>query len=133
MGNNPICVLFMGLYLLFTVCNAPIASFCSLVDGEILRDFHLFRYLNDRKAEAVTSLTQLLDSVNFSNRTDKRLWKLENYAKFSTKSSFTHLFQSLNLPSFAVANFIWKSKVPSKIKALMWVVILGKVNTNDML
>ena len=29
--------------------------------------------------------------------------------------------------------FLWKSKAPSKVKALIWLVANGKVNTNDML
>ncbi|RVW46854.1 Transposon TX1 uncharacterized 149 kDa protein [Vitis vinifera] len=34
---------------------------------------------------------------------------------------------------FLPAKFLWSSKVPSKVKALAWIVAHGKVNTNDKL
>ncbi|RVW89274.1 hypothetical protein CK203_032671 [Vitis vinifera] len=34
---------------------------------------------------------------------------------------------------FLPAKFLWSSKVPSKVKALAWLVAHGKVNTNDKL
>ncbi|RVX22973.1 hypothetical protein CK203_008452 [Vitis vinifera] len=33
----------------------------------------------------------------------------------------------------SLSSFLWSSKVPSKIKALAWIVAHGKVNTNDKL
>ena len=48
------------------------------------------------------------------------------------------LSKSFNLIPFLLANFIWKSKAPPKVKALAWLVVLWlavlkKVNTNDTL
>ena len=43
------------------------------------------------------------------------------------------LSKSSNLIPFLLANFILKSKAPSKVKALAWLAVLKKVNTSDML
>ena len=37
------------------------------------------------------------------------------------------------LQVFYPANFLWKSRVPSKVRAFVWLVVLKKVNINDML
>ena len=37
-----------------------------------------------------------------------------------------------NLLPFSLANFIWKSKVLSKVKTFAWLVANKKVNPNDM-
>ena len=65
-------------------------------------------------------------------------WILEASACLSLvhsqfKSFFMALSKSSNLIPFLRANFIWKSKAPPKVKALAWLVVLEKVNTNDML
>ncbi|RVX07693.1 hypothetical protein CK203_021947 [Vitis vinifera] len=46
---------------------------------------------------------------------------------------FLGLVKSLNPLMFLPAKFLWSSKVPSKVKALAWLVAHGKVNTNDKL
>ena len=35
--------------------------------------------------------------------------------------------------SFMVANMIWRTKVPCKVRAFVWLVILGKLNTLEYL
>lgn len=93
MGDNPLCVVFLGLYQLSNVFNALIAQFLSLrwglKKGRISWNFHLCQHLNGKKAKAFASLTHLLKLEHFSNGSNIRLWKMESSLMFSTKSFFT--------------------------------------------
>ncbi|RVX05598.1 hypothetical protein CK203_027273 [Vitis vinifera] len=51
----------------------------------------------------------------------------------SVKSFFLALSKVSNPLMFLPAKFLWSSKVPSKVKALAWLVAHGKVNTNAKL
>ena len=46
---------------------------------------------------------------------------------------FLGLVKSLKSYLFLLAKFLWSSRAPSKVKALAWLVVHGKVNTNDKL
>ena len=52
---------------------------------------------------------------------------------FSVKSFFLALLKVSNPILFVPAKFLWSSKAPSKVKALAWLVVHEKVNTNDKL
>ncbi|RVW27818.1 hypothetical protein CK203_107068 [Vitis vinifera] len=64
---------------------------------------------------------------------DSRAWSLSSLGLFSMKSFFLALSKVSNPILFLPAKFLWSSKVPSKVKALAWLVAHGKVNTNDKL
>ena len=64
---------------------------------------------------------------------DARTWVLSSSGVFSIKSFFSTLsFSPYSIP-FYPTNFLWKSRVPFKVRAFAWSVVLKKVNTNDML
>ncbi|RVX10388.1 hypothetical protein CK203_016057 [Vitis vinifera] len=64
---------------------------------------------------------------------DSRAWSLSSSRLFSVKSFFLALSKISNPILFFPAKFLWSSKVPSKVKALAWLVAHGKVSTNDKL
>ena len=64
---------------------------------------------------------------------DSRAWSLSSFSLFSVESFFLDLFKSSNPIPFYPANFVWKSKTPSKVKIFAWSVVHKKVNTNDLL
>ncbi|RVW71406.1 Uridylate kinase [Vitis vinifera] len=64
---------------------------------------------------------------------DSRAWFLPSSSLFSVKSFFLALSKFSNPTLFLPAKFLWSSKAPSKVKALAWLVVHGKVNTNDKL
>ena len=49
------------------------------------------------------------------------------------KFYFSALASVSNSIPFYPTNFLWNSKVPSKVRAFAWLVAHKKVNTNDML
>ena len=92
------------------------------------------RNLTDLEIDLLERLLFSLSAVRLSSYTvDSRGWCLSPTYLFSIKSFFMALSKSSNIISFLLANFIWKSKAPSKVKALAWLVVLKKVKTSDML
>ncbi|XP_040371882.1 uncharacterized protein LOC112192237 isoform X2 [Rosa chinensis] len=67
------------------------------------------------------------------SKPDERRWKLEPNGKFSCNSFHSFLISGGSDPIFPPAKFIWKVKVPTKVKILGWLVVLGKTNTCDVL
>lgn len=44
-----------------------------------------------------------------------------------------HIGNSSPSAAFPLAEFIWKYKIPSQVKAFAWTVVVNRVNTNDLL
>ncbi|RVX16129.1 hypothetical protein CK203_014542 [Vitis vinifera] len=75
-----------------------------------------------------------LDCMNLStSASDTRSWSLLSSGLFTVKSFFTALSQMPDLSPFFPTKFVWKSQVPFKVKAFVWLVTHKKVNTNDLL
>ena len=97
-------------------------------------NFNFCRNLTDSEIDLLQSLMSSLSSVFFSlSLADSRAWSLSSSDMFSVKSFFLALSKVSNPILFLPAKFLWSSKVPSKVKALAWIVAHGKVNTNDKL
>ena len=64
---------------------------------------------------------------------DSKAWSLSSSGLFIVKSFLLAVSNFSNPVLFLLVKFLWKSKVPSKVKALAWLVVHGKVNTNDKL
>ena len=76
----------------------------------------------------------LLSNVHLSPYTSKtRSWVSSSLGVFLIKSFFSVLSYSPDSVPFYPANFMWNSKVSSKVKAFAWLVALKNVNTNDLL
>ncbi|XP_024195633.1 uncharacterized protein LOC112198748 [Rosa chinensis] len=97
-------------------------------------DFGFRRNLNDQEIEEFASLMVKLENVrSVESKPDERRRKLEPNGKFSCKSFHSFLISGGSDPIFPPAKFIWKVKVPTKVKILGWLVVLGKTNTCDVL
>ncbi|RVX19857.1 hypothetical protein CK203_005103 [Vitis vinifera] len=97
-------------------------------------NFNFRRNLTDSEIDLLQRLMSSLNSVLFSpSSLDSRVWSLSSSGLFSVKSFFLALSKVSNPLMFLPAKFLWSSKVPSKVKALAWLVAHGKVNTNDKL
>lgn len=88
---------------------------------------------HDGEIEELTSMIDILDSVCLSSNEESRVWKGDSLGTFSTKSFLVCLSSSSQYPIFLIANFLWKIKVPQKVRAFIWTMELGKINTNNML
>ena len=90
--------------------------------------------LTDAEIVDLERLMSLLSSVHLSPSVLKaKAWVPSSLGAFSVKSYFSTLSNSSNFVPFYLANFLWKSRVPSKFKAFAWLVAHKKVNINDML
>ena len=97
-------------------------------------NFNFRRNLTDTEIEFLQRLMSSLSSVHFSpSMTDSRTWSMSSSSLFTVKSFFLSLSNFSNPILFLMAKFMWKSKAPAKDKALAWLVVHGKVNTNDKL
>lgn len=57
---------------------------------------------------------------------------MDGTGPFSRKTFVCHLSQD-NDTRFSLANTIWNAKVPSKIKVFIWIMVLNKTKTIDLL
>ncbi|RVW34900.1 putative ribonuclease H protein [Vitis vinifera] len=87
-----------------------------------------------RVIEGLERLMHSLDCMNLSTSvSDARSWSLCSSGLFTVKSFFTALSQMPDSSPFFPTKFVWKSQVPFKVKAFIWLVAHKKVNTNDLL
>ena len=97
-------------------------------------NFNFCRNPSDSEIEGLERLMHSLDCMNLSTSvSDVRSWSLCSSGLFTVKSFFTTLSQMPDSSSFFPTKFVWKSQVPFKVKAFIWLVAHKKVNTNDLL
>ncbi|RVW46776.1 putative ribonuclease H protein [Vitis vinifera] len=97
-------------------------------------NFNFRRNLTDSEIEDLERLMHSLDYMNLSTfASDARSWSLCSSGLFTVKSFFTALSQMPDSSPFFPTKFVWKSQVPFKVKAFIWLVAHKKVNTNDLL
>lgn len=113
------------LYQLYTLHNASIRNLYSEVEGHIFGNLYFCKNLNDRETDDLLTLIPILNRYSIVARPDKRKWILKGPGDFSYHPS--------NLSTFPLAEFIWKSKIPSKMRAYIWAVVSNRANTNDLL
>ncbi|RVX17758.1 putative ribonuclease H protein [Vitis vinifera] len=132
-GNQTLCSQFADLYRVISMKNLTVSN----VLGNSLPlswNFNFRRNLTDSEIDLLQRLMSSLNSVLLSpSSSDSRVWSLSSSSSFSVKSFFYALSKVSNPLMFLPAKFLWSSKVPSKVKALAWLVAHGKVNTNDKL
>ncbi|RVW60989.1 putative ribonuclease H protein [Vitis vinifera] len=97
-------------------------------------NFNFRRNLTDSEIEDLKCLMHSLDCMNLStSASNARSWSLCSSSLFTVKSFFTALSQMPDSSPFFPTKFVWKSQVPFKVKAFVWLVAHKKVNTNDLL
>ena len=57
--------------------------------------------------------------VQLSQQPDQLRWKLTRTGEFTVKSMYLDVINSSSIPS---SKYVWKVKVPLKIKVFMWFV-----------
>ncbi|RVX15460.1 hypothetical protein CK203_009316 [Vitis vinifera] len=126
-GNQTLCSQFADLYRVISVKNLTVSN----VLGNSLPlswNFYFRRNLTDSEIDLLQRLMSSLNSVLLSPfSSDSRAWSLSSSGSFSVKSFFYALSKVSNPLMFLPAKFLWSSKVPSKVKALAWLVAHEKV------
>lgn len=92
--------------------------------------FSFRRNLNTEANELLTSLKQRCESVRMHGGTDRPMWMLTKNRQFSVKSLYSFLInRRVGYPH----KFLWKTKVPSKIKMFLWLMNKKSILTKDNL
>ena len=134
MGDRPFCEIFPRIFRLSRLHNVTIDSLALSNNNTVNWNFGFRRNLNDGEALEVSGLLGLIERVVLQNsKVDTRRWNLEVSGVFTCKSFRNFLCKENPSPNFDPASFIWKSKVPPKVKILGWLVAHGRLNTCDML
>ncbi|RVW15385.1 putative ribonuclease H protein [Vitis vinifera] len=107
-GNQTLCAQFAELYRVISVRNLTVSNVLGN-SFPLSWNFNFRRNLTDSEIDLLQRLMSSLHSVLLSP---------------------SHQTQERGL---CLRQFLWSSKVPSKVKALAWLVAHGKVNTNDKL
>ena len=127
------CSQFAGLYRVIYVKNLTVSNVLGN-SFPLSWNFNFRRNLTNTEIDLLQRITSSLSSVFFSpSLADSRAWSLSSSGLFSVKSFFLALSKVSNPILFLLAKFLWSSKAPSKVKALAWLVVHGKANTNDKL
>ena len=88
------------------------------------------RALVDNKWEAWLHLVERLMAVSLSNEPDSFSWKLTPSGVFSVRSMYADL---MNGNTVFLRKYLWKLKVPLKIKIFMWFLHRKELLTKDNL
>ena len=132
-GTQPLCSQFPRLYRVISMKNLTVL----VVIGNsypLSWNFNFCCNLTDTEIELLQRLMFSHSSMHFSpSMENSRTWSLSSSGLFTVKSFLLALSNFSNPILFLPTKFLWKSKAPSKVKALVWLVVHGKVNTNDKL
>ena len=132
-SNQTLCSQFAGLYRVIFVKNLTVSNVLSN-SFPLSWNFNFLHNLTDTKIDLLQRIMSFLSLVFFSpSLVDSRAWSLSSLGLFLVKSFFLALSKVLNPILFLRAKFLWSSKAPSKVTTLAWLVVYGKVNTNDKL
>ncbi|KAB2635258.1 hypothetical protein D8674_025792 [Pyrus ussuriensis x Pyrus communis] len=104
--GGPLKEQFPRLFLLSRMHNQNIASFVDLSINSLSWNFDFRRNLNEVEIEEAARLLQKVENVRFNNGI---------------------------VQHFPPSSQIWKSKVPPKVKVLVWLVAIGSLNTCDQI
>lgn len=84
------------------------------------------------ETQVLLLLFPVLTSFQSLTYPDRRMWDLEECGIFNCSSFLVDIAQSPKAFHFLSSNFIWKAKLPFKVKAFMKTVALNIINTNDL-
>lgn len=96
-------------------------------------NLHLRRTINDWDVPTTSCLLSRLERVPIANSADDdfRFWPYESKGLFTVKSMCS-VWDPVDLRQWPF-DFIWGSKVPSKLRFFLWLLFLGKALTHDNL
>jgi hypothetical protein len=72
---------------------------------------------------------KLLERVTLNNEPDKLIWKLTNSGEFSVKS----LYLAMQCNKVVPYKFMWKVKIPLRIKTFLWLMLKKSILTRDVM
>jgi len=126
--------LFPRLFSLSRKKITSISCFVNIQETPLNWDFGFRRNLSEIEIVEVANLLEILGRVRLcSSRLDKRIWEIEDHGMFSCKSFRSFLCSKGIREEFPPFASIWKAKTPPKIQFFAWLVVIGKINTCDII
>jgi hypothetical protein len=126
MGDTPLSHQYPALYNIVQHKNVLVATVLATVPINI----SFRRGFNDNKWLQWLHLCQRLITINLTPEPDKFIWKLTESGMFSVKSMYLDL---MNGHAIFLRKYLWKLKVPLKIKIFMWFMSNKVLLTKDNL
>jgi hypothetical protein len=115
LGETPLALEYPFLYNIVQRRDAYVATV--LQSNPLNIQFR--RTLAGNRWEVWLHLVRRLMDVQLSQQPGQLRWKLTKNGEFSVKSMYLHVINSSSIPS---SKYVWKVKVPLKIKVFMWFV-----------
>ena len=113
LGDEPLASQYPSLYNIVHHKNVLVAN----VLAQVPLNIGFRRALTGSKWNDWLNLCQRLMMVNLNNDNDKFIWKLTDTGLFSVKSMYLDM---MNDDARYLRKYLWKLKVPLKIKIFMW-------------
>jgi hypothetical protein len=113
LGDTPLASQYPSLFNIVQHRNVTVAQ----VLAHSPLNIRFRRLLIGQKWTAWLHLCQRLMAVQLSDEPDRFIWKLTPSGSFSVKSMYEDL---MNDPTPFARKYLWKIKVPLKIKIFMW-------------
>ena len=126
LGDNPLSMQYPSLFNIVHHKNVLVADVLSYAPLNI--EFR--RALTGQKWTAWTHLVERLMFVSLTSEEDLFKWNLTPNGSFSVKSMY---LQCMNGHTPFLRKYLWKLKVPLKIKKIMWFVNRKVILTKDNL
>jgi len=117
----PLCISYDDLFKMVREPNSFVAD--CLDEGQWVIEFR--RTLSVSEYNRWLDLMGELQAVNLNSNLDSVIWALESNKKFSTKSLYQFLIDC-GVAS-KMAGYIWKAKLPLKIKVFLWQIFNNKL------
>ena len=113
---------------LFSICTNPE---CTVDKVKLVEPSSFFRRgLNAELADQWRAIRDTVDSLTLSSTSDWVSWRLNQNGKFSTKSVYKWLERSISGCHY---RWIWRAKLPLKIKIFLWQMSQDAVLTRQIM
>jgi hypothetical protein len=126
MGDMPLSQQYPALYNIVQHKNVLVSTVFATVPINI----SFRRGLNDQKWLQWLHLCQRLMTISLTSESDKFIWKLNDSGMFTVKSMYLDL---MNGHTVYLRKYLWKLKIPLKIKKFMWFLSNKLLLTKDNL
>jgi hypothetical protein len=126
LGDAPLANQFPNLYAIVNHKNVTVAS--SFTENGLNISFR--RNLHGDKWLSWLDLVERLMDIQLTDEKDTFIWKLTDSGQFSVRSLYAEL---LNGNTRFLRKYLWKIKVPLKIRIFMWFLNRKEILTKDNL
>jgi hypothetical protein len=126
LGDGPLASQYPSLYAIVNYKNVTVAN--TIKEDDLNISFR--RNLADDRWLAWLDLVERLMDIHITDEKDTFIWKLTDSGQFSVRSLYAEL---LNGNTKFLRKYLWKIKVPLKIRIFMWFLNRKEILTKDNL